>query len=54
VATKSGHFTADETEKGQFLRGSRRNLAGEEIVRKLSSPKRVVSVPNQDIKKTID
>jgi len=26
VAAKSGQFTADETGKGQFLWGSRRNL----------------------------
>jgi len=32
VAAKSGQFAADETGKGQFLRGNRRNLAGEEVV----------------------
>jgi len=46
VAAKSGQFTADETGKGQFLRGNRRNLAREGVVRKISSPKRVASVPN--------
>jgi len=29
VAAKSGQFTADETGKGQFFRGNRRNLVGE-------------------------
>jgi len=33
--------------KGQFLRGNRRNLAGEGVVRNISSPKRVSGVhPN--------
>jgi len=46
MVAKSGQFTADETEKGPFLLGNRRNLAGEdEVVRKISSPKRVASVP---------
>jgi len=31
VAAKSGQFTADKKGKGQFLRGNRRNLAGEEV-----------------------
>jgi len=35
-AAKSGQFTADETGKPQFLRGNRRNLAGEKVVRKIS------------------
>jgi len=43
VAAMSGKFTADETEKGQFLRGDQRNLAGEGVVRKNSSPQRVES-----------
>jgi len=42
VAAESGQFTADETGKGQFLRG---NLTGETVMRKIS-PKRVASVPN--------
>jgi len=46
VAAKSRQFTADKTEKGQFLRGNRRNLEGEEVVRKNSSPQRVASVSN--------
>jgi len=40
-------FTADEMGKGQFLRGNRRNLAGEGVVKKIPSPKRVASVPNR-------
>jgi len=39
VATKSRQFTADKTGKGQFLRGNRENLAGEGVVRKISSPR---------------
>jgi len=46
VAAKSRQFTAEETGKGQFLRGNRRNLAGKEFVRKISSPQRVASVPH--------
>jgi len=46
VAAKSGQFTADEAGKGQFLRGNRRNLAGEEVVRKSSSPQTAASVSN--------
>jgi len=46
VAAKSRQFTAHKTGKGQFLRGDRRNLAGEEVVRKISSPKKVSSVSN--------
>jgi len=38
VAVKSRQFTADKTRKGQFLRGNRRNLAEEEVMRKSSSP----------------
>jgi len=34
-------FTVDETRKGQFLQGNRRNLAGDGVVRKISSPKSV-------------
>jgi len=45
VAAKSGQFTAGEIEKGQFLRRNRRNLAGEGVVRKISSPRRVTGVP---------
>jgi len=41
-----GQFTADETGKGQFLRENRRNLAGEGVVRKISSPQRVANVSN--------
>jgi len=41
VAAKSRQFTADKTGKGQFYR---RNLAGEGVVRKSSSPQRVASV----------
>jgi len=37
VAAKSGQFTTDKTGKGQFLRGNRRNLAGEWVVTKISS-----------------
>jgi len=33
VAAKSRQFTADKTGKGQFLRGNRRNLAGEGVVK---------------------
>jgi len=36
VAAKSGQFTADKMEKGQFLRGNRRNLAVEGVVRNSS------------------
>jgi len=39
-------FTADKTRKDQFLRGNRRNLTGEGVVRKSSSPQRVASVSN--------
>jgi len=39
VAAKLGQFTTDETGKGQFLRENRRNMAGEGVVRKSSSPK---------------
>jgi len=46
VAAKSRQFTADETGKCQFLRGNRRNLAEDGVVRKISSPRRVASVPN--------
>jgi len=35
VAPKSGQFTADEMEKGQFLQEKKRNLAEEGIVRKI-------------------
>jgi len=33
MATKSGQFRADETGKGQFLRGNRRNQAEERVVK---------------------
>jgi len=46
VAAKSGQFTADETGKDQLIRGNRRNLAGEGVVKKISSSERVASVPN--------
>jgi len=46
VAAKLGQFTADETGKGKFLRRNRRSLAGEEVVRKISSPQRGASVSN--------
>jgi len=46
VAAKSRQFTADKTGKGQFLLGNRRNLAGEGVVRKSSSPQRVSSAFN--------
>jgi len=46
MALKSGQFTTDETEKGRFLRGNRRNLAGEGVVRKFLSPQTVASVSN--------
>jgi len=46
VAVKSRQFTADKTRNGQFLRGNRRNLAGEGVVRKISSPQRIASVSN--------
>jgi len=46
VVAKSGQFTADETGKGQFLRGNQRNLAGEGVVRKSSSPQTVASASN--------
>jgi len=46
VAAKSRQFTADETGKGQFHRGNRRNVEGAGVVRKISSPKRVAGVPN--------
>jgi len=36
----------DKMGKGQFLRGNRRNLAEEGVVRKNSSPQRVASVSN--------
>jgi len=41
VAAKLGQFTADETGKGQFLRGT-----AEGVVRKISSPQRLASVSN--------
>jgi len=44
MAAKSRQFTADKTEKGQFLQGSRRNLSGEGVVRKSLFPQRVASV----------
>jgi len=44
VATKSGQFTADETGKGKSLRGNRRNLAEEGVVRDFVY--RVAGVPN--------
>jgi len=37
---------SEETGKGQFLRENRRNLAGEGVVRNISSPQRVASVSN--------
>jgi len=46
VAAKLGQFTADETGKGQFLRGNRRNLVGERVARKILSPQRIASVSN--------
>jgi len=46
VAAKSGQFTSDKTENGQFFRGNRRDLTGEGVVRTISSPQRVVSVSN--------
>jgi len=36
----------DKMGKDQFFRGNRRNLAGEGVVRKISSPQRVASVAN--------
>jgi len=35
MAAKSGQFTADETGKGQFLRGNRTYLAEEGVVKKI-------------------
>jgi len=32
VEAGSGHYTKDETGKGQFLRGNQGNLAGERVV----------------------
>jgi len=46
VAAKSKQFTADEMGKGQFFQGKRRNLVEERVVRNISSPKRVASMPN--------
>jgi len=46
VAAKSRQFTAEETRKGQFLRGNRKNLAEEVVVRKILSPRRVAGVSN--------
>jgi len=46
LATKLVQFTADETGKGQFLRGNRRNLAGEVFMRKISFSKKVANVTN--------
>jgi len=46
VAAKLRQFTADNTGKGQFLRGNRKDLTGEGVVRKSSSPQRVASVSN--------
>jgi len=45
VAAKSGQFTAGKTGKGQFLWGNRWNLAEERVVRKISSPSKIASVP---------
>jgi len=46
VAATSRQLTADKTGKGKFFRGNRRNLAGEGVVRKSSSPQRVACVSN--------
>jgi len=46
VAAKSGQFSANDIGKGQFLQLNRRNLAGEGVVRKILSPKRVANVSN--------
>jgi len=46
VVAKLRQFTADETGKGQFLLRNRRNLEGESVVRKISSPQRIASVSN--------
>jgi len=46
MAAKLRQFTAEKTGKGQFLRGNRRNLAGEGVVKKSLSPQRVASVSN--------
>jgi len=46
MAAKSRQFTEDKTGKGQFFRRNQRNLAGERVVRKSSSPLRVASVSN--------
>jgi len=46
VAAKSGQFTAGEAGKGQFVRGNRRNLAKEKVVRYILSPRRIAGVPN--------
>jgi len=44
MSAKSGQFTADKTKKGQFLRGSQRNLAGQKVEKKISSPIRIAGV----------
>jgi len=46
VAVKLGQFIAGETEKGQFLRRNRRNLAEERFLRKILSSRRIAGVPN--------
>jgi len=46
VAAKSSQLTTGETEKGQFLGVNRSNLAGEGVVRKISSLRRVAGMPN--------
>jgi len=46
VVAKSGQFTADKSGKGKFLRGNQRNLAGEGVVSKISSPQRIAYVFN--------
>jgi len=45
VAAKSGQFKAGEAGKRQFLRGNLENLTKERIVRKISSPGGLASVP---------
>jgi len=46
VAAKSEQFTADELGKGQFLLRKPKESGRKRVVRKISSPQRVVSVSN--------
>jgi len=46
AAAKSVQFTTDESREGPVLPRKQKKLAGDGVVRRISSPKRVASVPN--------